>query len=162
MSSSESEDDIVEKAPPSKRIGVRLRATVVRKKPTRKVKTRFSTDEDTSEGFSEEENRRAISRRAVTATVSYKEDSEEKTDSEDLLEVENPPEPTEVKEEEKCECIEKVLAQRRGRKGGNLKLAFSFMICFLFFIPFQPQGTKQPFITLQKMAIQTKGSMRMI
>lgn len=118
MTSSESDEEIVEKAPPSKRIGARLRATAVRKKPTKKVNTRFTSEDDTSE-YSEEENRRAISRRAVTATVSYKEDSEEKTDSEDLLEVENPPEVTEPVLEEKCETIEKVLAQRRGKKGGK-------------------------------------------
>lgn len=117
--SSESDEEIVEKAPPSKRIGARLRATAVRKKPTRKTKTSFTSDDDTSDGYSEEENRRAFSRRAVTATVSYKEDSDDKTDSEDLLEVENLPEPTEPVVEEKCETIEKVLAQRRGRKGGK-------------------------------------------
>lgn len=81
--------------------------------------TRFTSEDDTSDGYSEEDNRRAISRRAVTATVSYKEDSEEKTDSEDLLEVDNKPDPVELAIEEKCETIEKVLAQRRGRKGGK-------------------------------------------
>lgn len=119
MTSSESDEEIIEKAPPSKRIGARLRAVAVRKKTVRKAKTKLSSEDDTSDNYSEEENRRAISRRAVTATVSYKEDSEEKTDSEDLLEIENPPDHTELVVEEKCETIEKVLAQRKGRKGGK-------------------------------------------
>lgn len=119
MSSSETDEEVVERAPPSKRIGARLRATAVRKKPPRKPKTKFSSDDDTSDAYSDEDNRRAISRRAVAATVNYKEDSEDKTDSEDLLEVETPAEPVEPVVEEKCETIEKVLAQRRGKKGGS-------------------------------------------
>lgn len=97
----------------------------MRKKLNRKAKTKSTSDEDSSEGYSEEDNRRAISRRAAT-TVSYKEDSEDKTDSEDLLEVEAPTEPVEL-DEEKCETIEKVLAQRRGWKGGK-KNAFTALV----------------------------------
>lgn len=92
---------------------------VARKKPVKKNRTKYSSEDETSEGYSEEESRRAASRRATTATVSYKEASEdEKTDSEDLLEVENA-EPQEPVPEEKCETIERVLAQRKGRKGGT-------------------------------------------
>lgn len=83
-SSSESDDEIAEKAPPYKRIGLRLRATAVRKKPTKKVKTiSFSSDHDTSDEYFEEENLRAILRRAVTATFSYKEDKEDSDDKTD-------------------------------------------------------------------------------
>lgn len=57
--------------------------------------------------------------RRTAAAVSYKEDSdEEKTGSEDLVEVEwneteTPAEP------DNAETIEKILAYRRGKKGGN-------------------------------------------
>lgn len=80
------------------------------------AKSRYSSDDSSVD--SDEDNRRAASRRSAAATVSYKEDSEEKTDSDDLLEVEQ----TEVAEpvpEEKCETIERVLGQRTGKKGGR-------------------------------------------
>lgn len=61
---------------------------------------------------------RGKARRAVT--VSYKEDSEEKTDSEDLVDVEYAePDPAVV---DNAETIERVLAKRRGKKGGELNL----------------------------------------
>lgn len=51
-------------------------------------------------------------------TVSYKEDSEEKTDSDDLVDVEyTEPDPAVV---DNSETIERVLAKRRGKKGGQL------------------------------------------
>lgn len=62
-----------------------------------------------------------MSRRTAT-NVSYKEASEdEKTDSEDLVDVDQG-EPIEPVVEEKCETIEKILGQRRGKKGvtGNI------------------------------------------
>lgn len=43
----------------------------------------------------------------------------EKTDSSDLLEVEGVEQPEVPAEEEKFETIEKVLSQRRGKKGGS-------------------------------------------
>lgn len=59
---------------------------------------------------------RAKSRRG--ATVSYKEDSEDKTDSEDLVDVEYAePDPTVV---DNSETIERILAKRRGKKGGKV------------------------------------------
>lgn len=117
-SSSESDNELREKPPPSKRVGARLRATAIKKKPVKKSRNKYSSEEETSDDDSDEESRRAVSRRSA-ATVSYKEDTEEeKTDSEDLLEVDNS-EPVETVPEEKCETIEKILAQRRGKKGGE-------------------------------------------
>lgn len=60
--------------------------------------------------------------------MSYKEDSEEKTDSEDLVDVEYAePDPTVV---DNSETIERVLAKRRGKKGGELNL-FSKLFIFI-------------------------------
>ncbi|KAJ8926869.1 hypothetical protein NQ314_020720 [Rhamnusium bicolor] len=81
-SSSESDNEERERPPPSKR-----------------TKSNYSSEDETSDEDSDEESRRAVSRRTA-ATVSYKEDSEDKTDSEDLVEVENA-EPIESVPEEK-------------------------------------------------------------
>lgn len=84
----------------------------------KKTRSKYSSEDETSDDDTDEDSRRAVSRRTA-ATVSYKEESEEeKTDSEDLLEVDNN-EPVETVPEEKCETIEKILAQRRGKKGGE-------------------------------------------
>lgn len=75
---------------------------------------------------------RAVSRRTTTTTtVSYKETSDvEKTDSSDLLEIEGA-EPEIPVEEEKFETIEKVLSQRRGKKGGQFG---SYSSCYNFIV----------------------------
>ncbi|KAG5873587.1 hypothetical protein JTB14_032888 [Gonioctena quinquepunctata] len=121
-SSSESEEER-ERPPPSKRVGAKSRATVVKKKPMKKSRNKYSSEDESSEEDSAEERRKTVSRRKA-ATFSYKEDSDEKTDSEDLLEVEN--EPVEPVPEEKCETIEKILASRRGKKGvtGNITTCY--------------------------------------
>lgn len=67
---------------------------------------------------SDDEKKRLASRRTAATSVSYKESSEEKTDSEDLVEVDYG-EAAEAVPEEKCETIEKILGQRRGKKGGR-------------------------------------------
>lgn len=108
-SSSESEEDEDrEIPPPSKRVGTK------RKPVKRSTKTQFSSEDSSVE--SDEDKRRLATRRSATS-VSYKESSEEKTDSEDLVEVDYGEE-AEADAEEKCDVIEKVLAQRRGKKGG--------------------------------------------
>jgi chromodomain-helicase-DNA-binding protein 1 len=54
--------------------------------------------------------------------VSYKEDSDEKTDSDDVLEVDNNETQDGVVEPETpTKTIEKVIAQRRGKIGGKLR-----------------------------------------
>nr|CAI5851959.1 unnamed protein product [Callosobruchus analis] len=105
VSSSGSEDEVVrEKAPPSKRVGARARPVATRKRAVKKARNKYTSD-DSTEDESADESRRSNSRRKA-ATISYKEDSEEKTDSEDLLEVDNT-ETVEPVPEEKCETIEK-------------------------------------------------------
>lgn len=72
-----------------------------------------SEDEDDDEDY---DNDKRSSRRQATVNVSYKEDEEMKTDSDDLLEVcgEDVPQP----EEEEFETIERFMDCRIGRKGG--------------------------------------------
>lgn len=66
---------------------------------------------------------RTKSRRTATS-VSYKEASDEKTDSDELIDVE-PSDSHEPVEVESAETIEKVLAQRVGKKGG-LYIKFTY------------------------------------
>lgn len=72
-----------------------------------------SEEEDDEEDY---DNDKRSSRRQATVNVSYKEDEEMKTDSDDLLEVcgEDVPQP----EEEEFETIERFMDCRIGRKGG--------------------------------------------
>lgn len=62
------------------------------------------------------------SRRAGATAVSYKEASDEQTDSSDLLEVETADGEGEgeAEPEDHSETIERVLSYRRGKKGGNI------------------------------------------
>ncbi|XP_030376644.1 chromodomain-helicase-DNA-binding protein 1 [Scaptodrosophila lebanonensis] len=80
----------------------------------RRVKSYSSEDSD------DDEQKRCATRRTAAA-VSYKEASEdEATDSEDLLELdydESQAAAVAAEEEEKCETIERILAQRVGKKG---------------------------------------------
>ncbi|XP_032131505.1 chromodomain-helicase-DNA-binding protein 1 isoform X2 [Sapajus apella] len=73
-----------------------------------------SEEEDDEEDY---DNDKRSSRRQATVNVSYKEDEEMKTDSDDLLEVcgEDVPQP----EEEEFETIEKFMDCRIGRKGAT-------------------------------------------
>lgn len=59
---------------------------------------------------------RQVTRRTGTA-VSYKEESEERTDSEDLVEVDEGS--TATAEPDNAETIERILGQRVGKKGGR-------------------------------------------
>ncbi|XP_050554685.1 chromodomain-helicase-DNA-binding protein 1 isoform X2 [Spodoptera frugiperda] len=118
--SSDSDSDLKgSPPPPSKRPGQRS-VPLRKRKPTRR---RFSSDEDESSEGSDDDTKRTATRR-TGAAVSYKEASDEQTDSSDLLEVEGvdgeaeaEPEP-----EDHSETIEKVLGVRRGKKGvtGNV------------------------------------------
>lgn len=87
------------------------------------TKTRYSSEDSSVD--SDEDKRRFVSKRKTANTVSYKEASEdEKTDSEDLLEVDYT-ETIEVVPEDKSETIERILGQRRGKKGGTDIIKFS-------------------------------------
>ncbi|CAG4978576.1 unnamed protein product [Parnassius apollo] len=110
--------------PPSKRPGQR-NVPLRKKKPARR---RFSSDEDESSEASDEDTRSRTATRRTGAAVSYKEASDEQTDSSDLLEVEGAdgdaegePEP-----EDHSETIERVLGHRRGKKGvtGNVTTVY--------------------------------------
>lgn len=61
---------------------------------------------------------RPANKRKTTAAVSYKEASEdEKTGSEDLIDVDYDEEPTPVEETDKSETIERIVGKRNGKKG---------------------------------------------
>lgn len=77
----------------------------------RKKQSDSSSDED------EYDKKSSGPRRQATVNVSYKEDEEMKTDSDDLVEVygEDVPQP----EEDEFETLEKVMDMRIGRKGGR-------------------------------------------
>lgn len=64
--------------------------------------------------------RRQVTRR-TGAAVSYKEESEERTDSEDLVEQDETEVPAEP---DNAETIERILGQRNGKKGGSLKINY--------------------------------------
>ncbi|KAF2899454.1 hypothetical protein ILUMI_06728 [Ignelater luminosus] len=118
-SSSESEVER-ERPPPSKRVGTKRLIT-----KRNNARSRYSSEDSSID--SDEDKRRSLSKRKTANTVSYKEASDdEKTDSEDLLEVEYT-EPAEVVPEEKSETIEKILEQRRGKKGvtGNITTIYA-------------------------------------
>lgn len=72
---------------------------------------------------------RQVTRRQA-ASVSYKEDSEERTDSEDLIEQDEAEVPAEP---DNAETIERILGKRQGKKGGLLKNAIKFSYCTLIF-----------------------------
>ena len=79
-------------------------------------KRQIDSSEEEEEDEEEYDNDKRSSRRQATVNVSYKEDEEMKTDSDDLLEVcgEDVPQP----EEEEFETIERFMDCRIGRKGG--------------------------------------------
>lgn len=133
-SSSESEDE-QQAPPPSKRMGSgpaagpgtakRETRTTHAHKPAHPKRHSYTSEE--SSGDSDEDKRRLATRRTTTAAVSYKEASDDdKTDSEDLVEVEFA-EPEIPVETEKCETIERILGQRRGKKSvtGNITTIYA-------------------------------------
>ncbi|XP_045481869.1 chromodomain-helicase-DNA-binding protein 1 [Harmonia axyridis] len=117
-STSDSEEER-EIPPPSKKLGS-LRSAPQKKNTRSTRSSRYSSEESSMD--TDEDTRRTVSRRKAAA-VSYKEDSEEKTDSEDYLELDTTAqESSEPVVEEKVETIEKILGIRKGKKGvtGNI------------------------------------------
>ncbi|XP_046601523.1 chromodomain-helicase-DNA-binding protein 1 isoform X1 [Neodiprion lecontei] len=120
-SESESDEATKRRPPPSKSINRRAAQKV--KENTRSRHKRISESSENS-SFDSDDNRRQVTRRAGTA-VSYKEQSEEGTDSEDIVEVDEalatPLEP------DNAETIERILGQRRGKKGvtGNVTTVYA-------------------------------------
>lgn len=126
---SDSEDEGVP-PPRSKPPSRKGKARPVRHKPEGKKSSRRkyseTSDESSFNTDDDAENQRHTNRRAA-AGVSYKEESEDdKTDSEDLVEVDWT-EPVVPAEPDNAETIEKVLAWRRGKKGvtGNITTVYA-------------------------------------
>ncbi|XP_031835828.1 chromodomain-helicase-DNA-binding protein 1 isoform X4 [Nomia melanderi] len=121
--SSDSESDDIEsrRPPPSKSLN--RRAAQKAKEKARARKKRISESSENS-SFDSDDNRRQVTRRTGTA-VSYKEESEERTDSEDLVEVEEGS--TATVEPDNAETIERILGQRIGKKGvtGNVTTIYA-------------------------------------
>uniref|UniRef100_A0A069DYF2 Chromodomain-helicase-DNA-binding protein 1 n=1 Tax=Panstrongylus megistus TaxID=65343 RepID=A0A069DYF2_9HEMI len=121
----DSETDKECKKPPQSRPPSGRRKQLMRPQRKNKPRARHRTYSYSSESSyeSDDKSRRAKSRRGVTS-VSYKEASDEKTDSDELLDVEPP---VEVETQDTSETIEKVLAQRIGKKGvvGNLTTLYA-------------------------------------
>ncbi|XP_054000743.1 chromodomain-helicase-DNA-binding protein 1 isoform X3 [Hylaeus anthracinus] len=120
-SDSESDDIDSRRPPPSKSLN--RRAAQKAKEKARARKKRISESSENS-SFDSDDNRRQVSRRTGTA-VSYKEESEERTDSEDLVEVEEGSNTN--AEPDNAETIERILGQRLGKKGvtGNVTTIYA-------------------------------------
>ena len=87
----------------------------------RKKAQKCSSSEDENDNYMKMAS--AGPRRQATVNISYKEDDEMKTDSDDLVEVlgEDVPQP----EEEEFETIERVMDSRIGRKRGKKQCKYS-------------------------------------
>lgn len=78
-----------------------------------------------------------LATRRTGAAVSYKEASDEQTDSSDLLEVEGVDgEEAEPEPEDHSETIERVLGHRRGKKGGKILQIYRYLLCYFEFRTF--------------------------
>ncbi|KAK0173779.1 hypothetical protein PV328_006926 [Microctonus aethiopoides] len=121
-SDSESDDVEIRRPPPSKSIN--RRAAQKAKENVRSRKKRISDSSDNS-SFDSDDNRRQVTRRSGTA-VSYKEQSDEGTGSEDLVEVDEATTTT-ILEPDNAETVERIIAQRRGKKGvtGNVTTVYA-------------------------------------
>ncbi|XP_076760989.1 chromodomain-helicase-DNA-binding protein 1 isoform X3 [Xylocopa sonorina] len=120
-SDSESDDDESRRPPPSKSLN--RRAAQKAKEKARARKKQISESSENS-SFDSDDNRRQVTRRTGTA-ISYKEQSEERTDSEDLVEVDEGS--TATAEPDNAETIERILGQRVGKKGvtGNVTTIYA-------------------------------------
>ncbi|XP_014204371.1 chromodomain-helicase-DNA-binding protein 1 isoform X2 [Copidosoma floridanum] len=121
-SESESDDADVKRPPPSKSIYRKaVQKAKEKAKPRRK---RVSVSSENSSYDSDE--KRQVTRRSG-AQVSYKEESEVETDSEDLMEVDETTAAAEPAEPDNAETIEKIYGQRIGKKGvvGNVTTVYA-------------------------------------
>ncbi|XP_011308420.1 chromodomain-helicase-DNA-binding protein 1 isoform X2 [Fopius arisanus] len=122
-SDSESEDFDSRRAPPPSK-SINRRAAQKAKENARSRKKRVSESSENS-SYDSDDNRRQVTRRAGTS-VSYKEQSEEGTDSEDLVEVDETTSASQA-EPDNAETIERIISQRRGKKGitGNVTTVYA-------------------------------------
>ncbi|XP_078421899.1 chromodomain-helicase-DNA-binding protein 1 isoform X2 [Cetorhinus maximus] len=95
------------------------------RKPQNRIKTKkmkkgkgLKRPAESSDDDDEEHDKRG-SRRQATVNVSYKEDEDAKTDSDDLLEICGEDLPPPPEEEEEFETLERVMESRVGRKGAT-------------------------------------------
>ncbi|XP_012220064.1 chromodomain-helicase-DNA-binding protein 1 isoform X2 [Linepithema humile] len=121
-SDSESEETENRKSPPTK--SQNRRAAQKTKEKARAIRKKRISESSENSSFDSDDNRRQVTRRTGT-TVSYKEESEEGTDSDDLVEVEESNAPS--AEPDNAESIEQVLGQRVGKKGvtGNITTIYA-------------------------------------
>ncbi|KAL6439111.1 hypothetical protein ACFW04_003822 [Cataglyphis niger] len=121
--SSDSESDESENRRPPASKSLNRRAAQKAKEKARVRKKRISESSENS-SFDSDDNRRQVTRRTGTA-VSYKEESEEGTDSEDLVEVDESNAAS--AEPDNAETIEQILGQREGKKGvtGNVTTIYA-------------------------------------
>ncbi|XP_029169357.1 chromodomain-helicase-DNA-binding protein 1 isoform X7 [Nylanderia fulva] len=121
--SSDSESDEIEnrRPPPSKSLN---RRAAQKAKEKAKVRKKRSSESSENSSFDSDDNRRQVTRRTGTA-VSYKEESEAGTDSEDLVEVDESNAAS--TEPDNAETIEQILGQRVGKKGitGNVTTIYA-------------------------------------
>uniref|UniRef100_A0A1B6DPA6 Chromo domain-containing protein n=2 Tax=Clastoptera arizonana TaxID=38151 RepID=A0A1B6DPA6_9HEMI len=123
---SSTDKEIAPRSKPPRKISRPSVSKPVRKARPVRIKSKYSSsDESSYDSDDDSKNKRSKSRRG--ATVSYKEDSDEKTGSDDLVEVDwNESEETPAALDT-SETIEKVLALRRGKKGvvGNITTVYA-------------------------------------
>ncbi|XP_059478871.1 chromodomain-helicase-DNA-binding protein 1 isoform X2 [Neocloeon triangulifer] len=125
--SSDSDSDPVKtKAPPSRRPGGKQPARSSKPAPkSRPQRKRYNSASSDESSFDSDENERGGAKKRAGAHVSYKEASDDGTGSEDLVEVDwtnyEAPEP------DNAETIEKIIAQRVGKKGatGNITTCYA-------------------------------------
>ncbi|RLU23404.1 hypothetical protein DMN91_003608 [Ooceraea biroi] len=123
--SSDSESDEIEnrRPPPSKSLN---RRAAQKAKEKAKVRKKRISESSENSSFDSDDNRRQVTRRTGTA-VSYKEESEEGTDSDDLVEVDESNAVSAEADNDNAETIEQILGQRIGKKGvtGNITTIYA-------------------------------------
>uniref|UniRef100_A0A4W3I8J8 Chromodomain helicase DNA binding protein 2 n=1 Tax=Callorhinchus milii TaxID=7868 RepID=A0A4W3I8J8_CALMI len=85
-----------------------------RQKPPRGKRRHHSSEEDDEDEDEDDDTPKRQTRQCVTKNVSYKEDDDFETDSDDLIEVTGEPS---LEENDDSETIEKVIESRTGKKG---------------------------------------------
>ncbi|XP_044576012.1 chromodomain-helicase-DNA-binding protein 1 isoform X2 [Cotesia glomerata] len=127
---SDSEDFENRRPPPASKSINRRAAQKAKEARSKKKQRRLMSASSDNSSFDSDDNRRHVaSRRAGTAAVSYKEQSDEGTASEDLVDVdEGASQPSnQLDPADNAETIERILAQRIGKKGvtGNVTTVYA-------------------------------------
>ncbi|XP_042199024.1 chromodomain-helicase-DNA-binding protein 2 isoform X4 [Callorhinchus milii] len=118
----EDEDEEETSSPATKSVRARRPATRrwqvkskgKRQKPPRGKRRHHSSEEDDEDEDEDDDTPKRQTRQCVTKNVSYKEDDDFETDSDDLIEVTGEPS---LEENDDSETIEKVIESRTGKKG---------------------------------------------